>query len=76
VTPALDESTGELVETLCATDRHVAVVTPDITDRETIGKTVTRIERRLTLARLRAAGATVCDWDTRFPLARAMEAAT
>lgn len=76
VTPALDESTGELVETLCATDRHVAVVTPDITDLDTVGKTVTRIERRLTLARLRAAGATVCDWDTRFPLARAMEAAT
>jgi len=76
VTPALDESTGELVETLCATDRHVVVVTPDITNLDTIGKTVTRIERRLTLARLRAAGATVCDWDTRFPLTRAMEAAT
>lgn len=76
VTPALDESTGELVETLCAADRHVAVVTPDVTDRETVGKTVARVERRLTLARLRSAGATVCDWDTRFPLASAMEVAT
>ena len=76
VTPALDESTGELVELLCAADRHVAVVTPDVTDLNTVGKTVTRIERRLTLTRLRSAGATVCDWDTRFPLARAMEAAT
>ncbi|MUW14273.1 DUF58 domain-containing protein [Halorubrum sp. CBA1125] len=38
VTPALDESTGELVETLCATDRHVAVVRP-------ISPIVTRSER-------------------------------
>ncbi|MES3161038.1 MAG: DUF58 domain-containing protein [Halorubrum sp.] len=74
VTPALDDATAELVISLGSADRRFTVISPDVTDRESAGRSVSRISRSLRLAQLRAAGVTVFDWDTRFTLATAMEA--
>ena len=74
VTPALDDSTVELVSSLSATARELAVISPDVTDRQSPGRTVARTERSLRLTQVQATGAMVYEWDTRLPLTTGMEA--
>lgn len=75
VTPALDSETAELATSLSTVGHRVGVVSPDVTDRRDPGRTVAHVERQLRLTRLRGAGTTVFDWDTRRSLAAAMEVA-
>ncbi|MEF8777295.1 MAG: DUF58 domain-containing protein [Natronomonas sp.] len=72
-TPLLEDNPLEIIETLAAT-HAVVVVSPDVTGEGTPGRTVERIERRLRIGRIRAAGATVIDWETTRPLSTALEA--
>jgi len=72
VTPAVEDATMDLVTALGAATRHVAVISPDVTDHETTGRSVARIDRSLRLTQMQAAGAVVFDWDTRLTLATAM----
>lgn len=72
-TPLLDESPVELIETLAAS-HSIVIVSPDVTDDETPGKSAANIRRRLRIRRIRTAGATVIDWETTEPLSAALEA--
>lgn len=72
-TPLLGDAPVEVTETL-ATTHAVVVISPDVTGEGTPGRTVEGIERRLRIGRLRAAGATVIDWETTRPLSTALEA--
>jgi len=68
VTPALDEFPVAVTETLRASGHDATVVSPDVTDAESHGGRLERIERAGRLAALRATGATVVDWDLADPL--------
>lgn len=72
VTPLLESGPIELIESL-AVSHSVLVVSPNVTDDETPGRTTERVERRLRIGRLRAGGATVIDWETEAPLSAALE---
>lgn len=71
-TPLLETSSIELIESL-AVNHSVLVVSPDVTGDGTPGRTAERIERRLRIGRIRAAGATVIDWEAETPLSAALE---
>jgi hypothetical protein len=72
-TPLLEDAPIGVTEALAPT-HAVVVISPDVTSDGTPGQTVASIERRLRIGRLRAAGATVINWETTRSLSTALEA--
>lgn len=72
VTPALDGFPVEVVRTLSGHGHAVTVVSPDVTDDETLGARLARVERAERIDRLRDTGAHVIDWDMDDPLGLAL----
>lgn len=72
VTPALDAFPVEVVRTLSGHGHAVTVVSPDVTDTETLGGRLARVERAERIGRLRNTGAHVVDWDLDDPLGLAL----
>jgi uncharacterized protein (DUF58 family) len=72
VTPALDEFPVTVTETLAGHGHAVTVVSPDVTDGETLGGRVTRVTRTERVRRLRETGAHVVDWSLSDPLPLAL----
>ena len=72
VTPALDAFPLSVVRTLSGHGHAVTVVSPDVTDDETLGGRLARVERSERIDRLRNAGAHVVDWDLDDPLGLAL----
>ncbi|MFC6954510.1 DUF58 domain-containing protein [Halorubellus litoreus] len=72
VTPALDEFPVTVAETLAGHGHAVTVVSPDVTDGETLGGRVTRVTRTERVRRLRETGAHVVDWSLSDPLPLAL----
>lgn len=72
VTPALDGFPVEVVRTLSGHGHAVTVVSPDVTDEETLGARLARVERAERIDRLRDTGAHVIDWDLDDPLGLAL----
>jgi uncharacterized protein (DUF58 family) len=75
VTPALDDVPVTMTETLEAHGHAVAVLSPDVTDRETLGGRLARVRRRERIEDLRETGATVVDWPISLPLPLAVSPA-
>jgi uncharacterized protein (DUF58 family) len=73
--PLLDEKSAAVARRLHAHGHSVTAFSPDPTTVETVGATVTRIERTLALSTLRAAGIPVVDWAHDEPLPVAVERA-
>nr|WP_275690788.1 DUF58 domain-containing protein [Halorubellus sp. JP-L1] len=73
VTPALDEFPVTVTETLEGHGHAVTVVSPDVTDGESLGGRLARVERSERVRSLRGLEATVVDWalDDPLPLALA-----
>lgn len=75
-TPALDDPPLDLVETLHAHGHETTVLSPDITAAsETVGGSVTAIERGMRLTHFRDIDAHVVDWNSETPLPLALAAA-
>lgn len=72
VTPAIDEFPVTATETLVGHGHAVTVVSPDVTDRETLGGRVARVQRTERVRRLREVGAHVVDWSLDDPLPLAL----
>lgn len=72
VTPALDAFPVEVVRTLSGHGHAVTVVSPDVTDDETLGARLAGVERAERVARLRNTGAYVVDWNLDDPLGLAL----
>jgi uncharacterized protein (DUF58 family) len=72
VTPALDDFPVAVTETLEGHGHAVTVVSPDVTDRETLGGRIARVARAERVADLRGYGAHVVDWDLDDPLPLAL----
>ena len=72
VTPALDAFPLSVVRTLSGHGHAVTVVSPDVTDDETLGGRLARVERAERIGRLRSTGAHVVDWDLDDPLGLAL----
>ena len=72
VTPALDAFPVEVVRTLSGHGHAVTVVSPDVTDAETLGARLARVERTERIGQLRGLGAHVVDWDLEEPLGLAL----
>lgn len=65
----LTDDVSEEMATLLAVDGHaVTVLSPDVTDAESIGGRLARVERANRVAGLRKAGMSVIDWSTDEPL--------
>lgn len=67
VTPALDDFPVAVTEALRAQGRDVTVISPDVTDAESLGGRLERVERAERVDVLRGGG-TVVDWDLADPL--------
>lgn len=74
--PALDAFPVALVRRLAADGHHVTAVSPDVTTTDTPGRTLAAADRALSLADVRAAGASVVNWAPDEPLASAVARAT
>jgi uncharacterized repeat protein (TIGR01451 family) len=72
VTPALDAFPVDVVRTLSGHGHAVTVVSPDVTDEETLGGRLAHVERTERIDRLRNTGAHVVDWDLDDPLGLAL----
>lgn len=75
VSPLADDAVADIVRSLEAGGYAVSVVSPDPTTSDTPGRVLSRVERRLRLSELRAAGVPVFDWDPADPVALAVERA-
>ncbi|WP_228842282.1 DUF58 domain-containing protein [Halococcus agarilyticus] len=69
--PLCDDSVVRLLQRLDAAGHRVTVVSPDPTGRETSGRRLAAVERRLRLSRLRSASIPALDWRDE-PLATAL----
>jgi uncharacterized repeat protein (TIGR01451 family) len=72
VTPVLDAFPVDVVRTLSGHGHAVTVVSPDVTDDETLGGRLARVERAERIERLRNTGAHVVDWNLDDPLGLAL----
>ena len=68
VTPALGDRVLGAVEAFRAHGHEVTVLSPDVTEGDTLGHRVAAGERALRLVAARELGAGVVDWDTDEPL--------
>ncbi|MFD1586110.1 DUF58 domain-containing protein [Halorientalis brevis] len=73
--PACDDGVVDLIRRLDATGTTVTVLSPDPTATESAGQQLARLERRVRLRRLRAAGIPVVDWDPSEDLRRTLATA-
>ncbi len=68
VSPLPDGKTTEAAFTLEAAGHAVVVVSPDVSNRETVGARLATVERSLRISKLREAGIPVVDWHPDSPL--------
>ena len=73
--PLLDEDSATLARRLHAHGHSVTAFSPDPTATDSLGSLVARIERTRTVARVRAAGIPVVDWNQDEPLGVAVDRA-
>lgn len=75
VTPVLDRLPIAMARRFDAEGHDVTLVSPDVTDRDTPGSVIERIERRERLSELRSGGIRVADWPVERPLSVALDRA-
>lgn len=71
--PLLDAYAGRFLRDLRANGVPVVVLSPDLTHDRTPGARLQQLRRRADIARLRAAGVPIVDWDRTEPLRTVLE---
>jgi uncharacterized repeat protein (TIGR01451 family) len=71
--PLLDAFAGRFVRELRANGVPAVVLSPDLSHDRTPGARLLRLRRQSTVARLRAAGVPIVDWDRSAPLRTVLE---
>jgi uncharacterized repeat protein (TIGR01451 family) len=74
--PLADDEAAKSARLLHAHGHAVSVVSPDPTDRETLGHRVARVERLARISALREVGVRVVDWDVDDSLATTLARAS
>lgn len=75
-TPVLDDAIVELMTGFRHRGYELTVVSPNVTNRDTVGARLAAVQRQARLERLRRQGLPVVDWDPQTPLAVALEQGT
>ncbi len=75
VTPFLDTYPRQLIDRLQTYQHPVTVLAPDVTGEASPGQRLRRVDREVTLARVRNAGVPVTDWHWTTPLPLALRTA-